>query len=710
MEPRYRLRLYILTAVIIAGCGVLLHRLYQFQIVQQENFIANVPETHTVSIFEPGIRGKITDRHNQDLATNSRAYELLFNLKEVRSAYMAERGKEVDELPPDLTGTVESPEARAKANAEDVGIDEIVDTWLMPKLQRHGLLSDARFSGAVRAHFITHGGLVPFRYPINLSYDEFARLAENSFRLPGVSVNVRALRNYPLGTLACHVVGHTASWKKDNIPEEFQKRRVHYLGQDYGIAGVEKTLNEFLTGRQGKKVIVRNEKEVVKRLEDYQPAEVGAEVQLTLDARMQLVVEDVMREIGRGSAVVMDPRTGEILAMASVPNYDPNDFIPSITGEKWRAYTANRAEPFINRAIASFTPGSTFKLPIALAACMNGQEDFHDTCIGYNTYGTNVRIRCWKQGGHGGLLMDKAIQVSCNPYFMDLATTLGATKTVEAFDLLNLGRRTGVRLPNESPGIVPGSPIWKLEIKPGSSLSRAGLAQVGIGQADSMATPLQLTAVTSAIANGGRFYQPRIVRRVLHPALPNRPEEVLIENIPIVKKNLLEEGLSTRGLEMIRRGMWLAVNEAGGTASRVRLDDVEVSAKTGTAQTGQPDHLDKNNAWTTAFAPHQEPRYAVTVMVRNGRSGGKVAGVLVHKILRGLFDLENGKGPPLEAQDLFVGNFDAYEEITLPETDPTPFSSITDQTGDVLDDDLLAPELPVRLTPNQTPSLAPVPD
>ena len=715
MEPKYRFRLYILTALIIAGCGLLLHRLYQFQIINQKQYLSNIPSTHTVSIYEPGIRGEITDRHGEPLAVNVRTYEILFNLEEIYKAYREAHPKQNEPSPlPESIEGIETEAARAANENKDgeLGIDKIVDTWLMPLLKEYGLKSEKRFSGAIRSHYITHGGLVPYRYPVDLSYEEFARLAENNFRLPGVSVNVRARRKYPYGTLGCHILGHLAEWKKDNIPETFRKPRVHYTGEDYGIAGVEQTLNDILTGKQGKKVIVRNEKFVVKKLEDYQPAQIGARVQLTIDARIQFIVEKTLRKIGRGAAVVMDPATGEILAIASVPNYDPNDFIPSISSDRWEAYNSNKAEPFVNRAISQFTPGSTFKLPVALTGAMDGRAGFNDTCVGYNTYGSNLRIRCWKTAGHGTLGLDEAIQRSCNPYFMDMATNVGSSKLATSFDLLGLGRRTGVRLPNEASGIVPGSTSWLREHH-GDSLSRAGLAQVGIGQADSMATPLQICSIAATIANGGRYYQPRIVRRAFHPADGDFPEEVLIENIPMVKANLSEHGLTEKDIQSIRTGMWKAVNEVGGTASRVRLAEVEAAAKTGTAQTGLPDHLDKNNAWTAAFAPFENPRYAVVVMVRNGRSGGKTAGSLVHYILRGIFALEAGLEPRVGAMNYFPGNFEAFEDIPLPEGEDLPFEIVdVGETGDTLDPELLTPANPVRVTPNQTPepTLAPEPD
>ena len=490
------------------------------------------------------------------------------------------------------------------------------------------------------------------------------------------------------------------------------------MGNDKGIAGIEKSLNEELTGEIGRKELIRNEKNVVIKLDDYQPPRLGATIQLTIDARIQFLVENTLRKIGRGAAVVIDPNTGEILAMASVPNYNPNHYIPAITRTQKAAYDSNPAAPYMNRCLAQYVPGSTYKLPTAIAGCMHGHADFHANCKGFNRYGAKVRIGCHRTYGHGPLGLSEAIQRSCNPYFMDLANAVGTKRMVNTFNLLGLGRGSGIRLEPEAPGIVPGSTVWKRN-HPNLSVSQAHLAQVGMGQADCMATPLQMCSITATIANGGRYYQPRIVRRAYIPASGVTHEKVLIENVPIVKEDLVKQGLSDFALHKIRRGMWLAANEKGGTAGRSAIPDIFVASKTGTAQTGIPEPRDpskpwdKNNAWTCSFAPYDSPRYAVTVLVQNGRSGGKVASSLVHHIYRGIFALEAGSRVNLHPMDLYAGNFDAYEEVELPDGEALPvgFEEVGD-TGNAIPEENLHQHQPTPVKPNPTPepTIAPTPD
>ena len=700
MEPSYRFRLFLLTGMVLLGCGVLLSRLHEFQIEQREKYVANVPTSHNVTVREPGVRGEIQDRNGTVLALNRRSYEVVFNLQDIYQSYVEQR-KDDPKLQVEETfrGADGMPRLRKKTD-----IVRIVNDWVIPRLEAHGL-GGKRFTNALKVHFDTHGGFVPFPYRTDLSYDEFAQLAERSLDFPGVKVTVVPRREYPYGTTACHLLGQVKQWEKGDIPREFRGRsRMHYQGEDKGIAGVEYSMDEHLRGKGGRQVYVRNEKNQIIAVEDYQPPEQGSTVELTIDARMQYLVETIMRRVGRGAAVVLDPSTGEVIAMASVPNFDPNHFVPSISSKQWNAYNTNKANPFLNRAINSYTPGSTFKLPTAIAGCIHGQTAYRHNCVGATTYGS-LRIRCWKTTGHGSLKLAPALQRSCNPYFMSLANQIGNEAMVETFDLLGFGRKTGIELPNEDPGIVPGSDIWKREIKPGARLTPAAAGMFSIGQSDSMASPLQIAAATAAIANGGRYYQPRLVRRII-----TADGEVVRDNVPIVKVNLLNHGMTPQSIEVIRKGMWMAVNQAGGTAGRASLDKIQVAAKTGTAQTGQPDSGDKNNAWTAAFAPFDTPRFAVCVMVRNGRSGGKVAGTLTHLILRGLFAIDYGFQPRLTKTGLFPGHFDAIEEVPLPKDGYMTLTlEDTEETGDILDAALVRQGVPVKVTPRKVllPSISP---
>ena len=614
--PRYRYRIYILTLLVLVGCGALLTQLYDFQIERQDEFRKQVPSNYEVRVREPGVRGEITDRNKVVLAKNNLNYQLVFNLKEIHMDYL-KQFKEKHRTTP------------KSERPEPIGIVGIINQWVRPKLAAQNI--DSKYSSrALEAHYKTHGGLVPFVFRDDLTYDQFAHFAEHSLELPGVMVRVSPRREYPFGSLASHILGYLKQWEKGDISAEFK----HYTGDPKGISGIEASMNQYLRGSEGVRTILKNEKGKDLRDVDYLKPAQGSKVELTIDAKAQYLTETVLRRAGRAAAVVMDPRTGEVLAMASVPDFDPNDFIPNISSKRYAYYRANTSAPFINRAISTFPPGSTFKIATAVAGCLNGLHDTRCNCIGYTTYGKK-RIRCWKHSGHGTLGLAEAEQRSCNPYFMNIANILGTEKMVNTFKLLGLGKETGIRLPKESSGIVPGSSEWRRRSRK-NNITPALNGMLSLGQGDSEASPLQLATLVSAVANGGRLYQPRIVREVSHPDLG-----IQISNRPKLKVDLIKEGLQPAHMETIRDGMHRAAHKVGGTARRAVPEGIQIGAKTGTAQTsdlGMKTHV----AWTVAFAPYDDPRYVVVVAVKRGGSGGAVAGPLVKLILTGLFAQENG--------------------------------------------------------------------
>ena len=647
IEARYSLRLYILTALILVGFGALLSRLYQYQIKERARFLKQVPSNYTVTIREPGIRGDITDRNGIILAQNQRNYEVVFNLEEIRNDYkrylIESRGKD---------------DPRVK-EFRKIKTHEIINEWVRPKLALYQLDKKYRAS-ALDTHYITHGGLVPYTFRDDLSYDQFAHFAEHNLELPGVNIRVSPRREYLYGSLASHILGYVKQWEKGEISSEEKRKFKHYMGDCKGIAGVEATMNDYLTGEEGIKTLLKNEKGHVLQMVDYIKPDVGSRVELTIDSRIQCLVENTLRRVGRAAAVVMDPNTGEVIAMASVPDFTPSYFVPSIDPDAWKNYNSNHAHPLVNKAINNFTPGSTFKLPTAIAAAIHGHAYDVENCSGSIIYG-KIPIRCWKTSGHGRLGLQESIQRSCNCYFMRIANEIGSKKMLHAFQLLGLGEKTGVELPSESPGFIPGNRYWREELRPGAAVTPSITGMMSIGQSDSAASPLQLAALVSSIANRGYYYKPRIVKRVIHPH-----QGALIQNRPILKTNLLEKGLNPEHLERIREGMRLAANEPGGTARRASVKNRDVCAKTGTAQTVDKG-IKSNDAWTVAFAPYDEPKYVFVVAVKRGSSGGAVAGPLVHLIMRGLFAKDDGLALPLTKMKESHGDFIVREEVELPD-------------------------------------------
>lgn len=652
MEPKYKFRIYLLTALILVGFGTLLSRLHEFQINRKNEFQALVPGNRTVTIREPGIRGEITDRNGIPLARNLRNFVVTFNLDEIVSAY----NLQYDDSP---TLQRLTNEAGLPRKTKEINIVKIVNESTIIPLQQLGLAKNYNAS-ALRTHYITHRGLVPFTYRSDLTYEEFARIAERNLEFPGVTLGINPQRQYPYGTLASHVLGYLKQWEKGDISSADKRSFDHFIGDEKGIAGVEATMDAYLRGPEGTKTVLKNEKGHTIGVLDYTKPGNGAKVQLTIDARIQYLLENTLRRAGRAAGVVLDVRTGEVLAMASVPDYDPNAFIPSISSEKFKSYTSKpQLSPFTNRAITSFTPGSTMKVPTAIAGAMNGMATRSFTCTGFVPYGDH-KIGCWiwnkSKGSHGSLTLPRAIQQSCNPYFNKLANAIGWKAMVDGFSLVGIGKKTGIELPNEDPGTLPGSRAWRAAV-PGAVMTPALTAMLSIGQGDTMASPLQLAAMLAPVANGGKYYQPRIVKKAVA-----ENGNVQVSDFPKLEVDLLASGIKDSDLALIRLGMWKAVNEAGGTAGKVRMTNYEIAAKTGTAQTVD-NGKKSNNSWVMSFAPYDQPRYAVVIMAQAAGSGGGVCGPLVNMVYSGIFAQEEGMRLPLKPQSEYAGHLERIEAI-----------------------------------------------
>lgn len=670
MEPRYRLRIYLLTALVLLGFGLLLSRLYEFQIEKRDFYQRQVPGNRQITVREPGIRGIIKDRKGVELARNKRQYEVALNLEEIHEAYRLQREK-------DPTFTALTREGGMPRSKEETNIVAIVKQSVIDPLSDLGLARNFN-SAAMQVHYKTHGGLVPFVYTTDLTYDEFARFAEHSLDIPGVYLNVRPLREYPYKALSSHTLGYLRQWSKGDIPDDARRRYGYqYVGDEKGVAGIEATLDDILRGTEGWKQVVKNEKGKILGFAPVDAVDpgVGAEVTLTIDAEVQYLLTNILRRAGTASGVVMDVQTGDILAMASVPDYDPNDFIPSISSEKNSEYLDAVIKPLIDRTVSSFPPGSTFKIPTALVGATKGLATKSYNCSGRLSYGS-ASVGCWidqKGGRHGSLNLTRAIQQSCNPYFMQLAGAIGARDMADGFNMLGFGERTGVPLPNESAGLVTGSRSWQ-RARPNARVTPIDMGFLSIGQGHALATPLQLCAMTVCVANGGRYYQPRLVKK----AVDGQGREI-IPDTPRLKVDLLKEGVAASDIELIRKGMWMAVNQSGGTAGRAKIQGYEVAAKTGTAQVSKA--RDLHNAWTIAFAPYDDPKYAVCLLVENGKSGGAVCGPLAQLLFRGLKARDEGMRLPLQPLDPVIGNLDPIREIALPD-DILASIDVTEDVGE----------------------------
>lgn len=694
-----RIRFYVIALLILGGMSALLVRLFGIQINRYDEFSKKVPGTSEVSVRIPGVRGLIRDRVGRVLVDNVARYEMQFNLKEIVDAYEAQIG----EVP--KTSIQRDVGGFSRTTKEDDMVTVLREV-VFPQLNDIGLYEEFN-AGDLQLHWRTHAGLVPYTYRDDLTFEEYAIAAEHSLDLPGVTVAARPLRRYIYDSLASHILGYVRQPDIKKVPAEERKLWTYYVPDDYGGDGIEATMDSVLRGKPGRRVLLKDEKGRIVNSKDeagriigeisYEEPKSGADVWLTMDVRYQYIVEQALRDagIGRGAAVVIAPTTyttklkiggsmedhtvyaGDVLAMVSVPSYNPNKFIPSISEVEWAAYTENKAKPLINRALKDHAPGSTFKIPVALAGAMANVDKRSYPCAGGAAYGSDVFLKCWVSGKgytHGSIRTRNSLKHSCNGYYYRMGNAAGIRNIQKICGLMGLGEATGLPLLDEDPGNIP-SPEQKRSLGMGA-WGAADTAQVSIGQHQVEATPLQMSMTVATVSNGGKVYKPRLVHKIVEEGAEQREEPELLSD-------LTKNGVSPDQIKTIAGGLWDVVNAAGGTARRARSEIATISGKTGTAQTGRirPNGENETNAWFVAFAPYEAPKLAVCVMVENGKSGGGVGAPVAKKIIDEIMSIEKfDYTPPLSAVKESKGNFDFLELVSFDENPTGTF--VGDDDGD----------------------------
>ena len=646
MVTQFRVRLYLLALLVLAGFSLLVYRLYEIQVVEHEKYAARVPGSKFESVRIPGIRGEIRDRNGVTLVDSTPNYELRLDLRELVNAYL----KDNDTLPKHTWERFDSYGQRQKKTETD--IVKVFEETAFKGLQDLGLLADYS-SSSMRVHYRSTRGVVPFTYRRDLSFKEFARFAENNIGIPGVTVTRTGRRRYLYDSLASHILGYMNLADIDQVAKEKRDEFNYYVGDDYGVMGVEKTMDHYLQGKPGKLVIEKDEKGKIVGEVSRTSAMPGSDVFLTIDARLQAVTEQSLRKIGRGAAVAIDPQTGDILSIASVPSFNPNVFIPEVSVDDWKRYTEDSTSPMFSRAVNPYSPGSTCKIPIALAGCLSDSWKYRFSCGGGAHYG-NKFMKCWSSG-HGSVDVSTAIKVSCNGFFYRYANHTGIRNIQTMTNLLGMGKKTGIKITGENPGNIP-NPEW-LRMQ-GLLWSDAFTALVSIGQGATEASPLQMASVTASATNGGRVFRPRIIKKIIE-----KNGEIVWEEPPELRADLTKEGITAEQIEIVKRGMWRVVNEGGGTAGRAKSDFTVLSGKTGTAQTANP--IQPTNAWFIAFAPYDEPKYAVCVFVENGNSGGGAASPIAKNIIDSAVLMEQGREIEVTAIPEAIGRTDRVMSVSF---------------------------------------------
>lgn len=677
MVVKYRFRLYLFSLCIMAAFGSLVHRLYYLQIERHEEFVTRIPGAKRLKSRVPPVRGEIKDCNGIVLASNRPTFEVRINLKEVVDAKIQElkiasAGKTIN-LP---KVTVKYPERRGGETfireKQETDIVALVEEKVFGPLRAMNLAKDEYDHDQLRVHYRTYGGTVPWVYRNDVSFEEFSRFAEHNLQIPGLVPEVRPVRQYLYDALACHVLGYVRTPDESLVSKEERSAWDFYVGDDFGFAGVEKTMDGYLRGEAGARVWLKDEKGRLVReiVEEYQAPKKGHDVWLTIDARIQTIAERALRDakLGRAAAVVIDPRTGEVKAMASVPCYNPNKFVPKISMEDFEAYRLNPTTPLLNRAVKPYAPGSTFKIPTAFAGVLARIQGNHYNCNGSVTYG-NKAMQCWIQrqsgGSHGSLDLSDAIMRSCNCFFYQYGNAAGIELMGKAGHMLSVGEKTGIELEDEDPGVLP-TREWMQLHRPNENWRSNGLmANTSIGQGYVLATPLQMASVAATVANSGRSLRPHLLKKVMEG------QQVVHEEPADVRSDLAAEGINPKDIELIRRGMWKVVNAQGGTGKAAQIPEIpgtEVAGKTGTAQFWRRVNGGKvvdNHTWFITFAPYEAPRFAICILLQGGKSGGSCAAPVAKRIMSQALALDQGYqvaiGPMTEVQ----GDFRPTEAVVF---------------------------------------------
>lgn len=551
----------------------------------------------------PGVRGTIFDRNGDCLAGNKPNFCLAVYVEELRQPGKWDRTvAEVERVLDRTANVVGRPSG---VTAEDI-----------------------------RKH-IRQRLPLPFIAWRNLTHEELARWECSGAVEPSVDVYVEPVRDYPRKSLAAHAVGYV---RRMEPGESGERGPYHYYLPDFqGECGAERAFDRILAGKAGGRLIRVTAAGYKYDAESEREPVSGRSIVLTLDRRTQEEVEAQLAG-GVGAAVVIDPRNGDILGMASSPGFDLSDFSPAISRAALDRLASNPHRPFVNRAVRGlYAPGSTFKPVAALAALENRRAtaDLNFECPGYFRLG-NTFFRCWDPRGHGSPDMRKAIEQSCNAYFCQLGLRCGYDRIYHMAGALGMGMPTGVELAEELGGLLPDS-RWK-ERYHGDIWRPGDTCNASIGQGPILATPIQMAVVAAALANGGLVYRPRLLLGTLDPGANPYTAEPAGR---VVRPGSLVTDMkwSRQSLEVVRGGMYDAVNVENGTGARARVPGIAVAGKTGTAEYGSRLNRRKH-AWMIAFAPYANPRYAVSIVIEDALSGGRTAAPKVARILAAAFAAE----------------------------------------------------------------------
>jgi len=485
----------------------------------------------------------------------------------------------------------------------------------------------------------------------DLTRSELVALETYRYELPGIVIQVKPRRKYLNESLAAHIIGYLGEISQEQL--SIEKHKGNRIGDLVGQSGLEREWEQSLQGKRGWQLVEVDAFGRVLGVARQNLPLPGDNLYLTLDASLQKAAEEALAETA-GALVALDPRNGEILAMASNPGFSQDEFVRGISSQKWQALLNDPLHPLENRAISGqYMPGSTFKIVSALAALEEGiiTPETTVSCTGGYSFGNRV-FHCWQERGHGQVNLHRAIVESCDIYFYDIGRQIGIDRLAHYSRMLGLGRNTGLGLRSEKPGLVPTAG-WK-ERRFNSPWHQGETLSVIIGQGFNLVTPLQMANLVAAVVNGGVLYRPHLVKRVTD--IDNKTNQVVFPEVI----RYLE--VKPEHLDIIKQALAGVVNEPRGTGKRAWLKDMSVGGKTGTSQVVSQSSLQdkdeeevpydlRDHAWFVAFAPVEEPRIAVAVIAEHSGHGGSAAAPMAKRVLEAFLELEKNANKSLTAQN-----------------------------------------------------------
>lgn len=609
-EPPSELRIGVIALLMVLVFSVFVLRLFQLQILEGADLADRSVRNSVRTVRLEAPRGEIVDREGRVLATSRPAFR-------------------VQAIPSEMRDRDETFAVLAA----------------MLDLDRDALAKEVgRPSGRSRFQPVLIDG--------DLTDAEYGRVETLRFALPGIVTDMQPRRLYVEGARAAHLLGTIGEiGAKQLASERYEDYR---QGETIGQFGLEARMEEHLRGHAGgRNIIVDVAGREMDVIEEVEPLP-GGRVVLTLDLDLQRAAEQAFDESvvlapegeeatkAMGALVALDPRNGDVLALVSRPDYDPNVFAGGVAAEDWAALTGDEWNPLRNRAISGqYSPGSTYKPFVALAGLIEGKIDPETQvfCPGYYRLGRRV-YRCWKRGGHGNVDLDTALSGSCDVYFYHLGVELGVDTIARYARAFGLGRRTEIGLPGENAGLIP-TQSWKEEAR-GEEWIKGETVSASIGQGFNLVTLVQLAVSYAALGNGEQVFSPRLVSRL------ETWDGQLVREMPPAHAEPI--GLDTAAIARIRQALAAVVNAPGGTGGRARLPDVVVAGKTGTTQVVsldlvkdlEPEEVPiryRDHALFGAFAPADAPEIAVAVLVEHaGSGGGTVAAPIARAVLAKYFE------------------------------------------------------------------------